>query len=94
MELFTKDVLATLPGSAGATWFIVWLINTFTPLTGKVLIVCGLVIGEIFFWLFMMPKPPVDHADWVLAILNGSVVGLSATGADQLFKKSKSPGVF
>lgn len=92
MELFSREFLATLPGAAAATWFIVWLINSFTPLSGKVLIFCGLIIGEVVFWVFMMPKMPDNCADWVLAALNGLVVGLAATGGDQLFKAAKKSG--
>lgn len=93
MELFTKDILGTLPGAAGATWFIVWVLNTLVkPLTGKALNIVSLVIGEGMFWAFMLKKPPTDCGDWIVGILNGIVVGLAATGGDQLFKVAKKPG--
>lgn len=89
IELFTKDILGTLPGAAGATWFIVWLLNTLIkPLTGRALNVVSVVIGECIYWVFMA-KPPTDTAEWVIGILNGVIVGLAATGGDQLFKKTK-----
>ena len=93
MELFTKEILGTLPGAAGATWLIVWVLNTLIkPLTGKALQIVALLVGEGMFWAFMMKKPPADCADWVLAGLNGLVVGLAATGGDQLFKAAKKSG--
>ena len=93
MELFTKEVLGTLPGAAGATWFIVWALDRLIrPLQGKVLNLASMVIGEGMYWVFMA-KPPKDAEDWVIGLLNGLVVGLAATGGDQLFKLAKKPEV-
>ena len=58
MELFTKEVLGTLPGAAGATWFIVWALDRLIrPLQGKVLNLASMVIGEGMRWVEKLPGP-------------------------------------
>jgi hypothetical protein len=83
------QILATVAGATAATKFIVDAVKALTNIAGKQVLVCAMLVGIGIVVLANYSLGQCKPIDLPLHAINGLIVGLAASGFNDLVSRSK-----